>query len=141
MPAALGLDAARVTSVLRDRRGAHWLTMQGGLAHLTSAGLRRHLQFGRRRQMPGGTVFHDALEDHEGGLWFASLGSGLQRLPPNWRNFAVFVAGEAETGGLSTNFPRAVAEARDGDLWVVGLGGALDRVGRNGTVTRLLHGA
>lgn len=141
MPAELQLDAARVTTVLRDRRGAHWLTMHGGLAHLSPGGVRRHLQFGQRKHAPSGTQFYDALEDHEGGLWFASLGSGLQRLPPNWRNFAVLVAGESEAGGLSTNFPRGVAEAGGGGLWVVGPGGALDRIGRSGSVTRLLHGA
>jgi signal transduction histidine kinase/ligand-binding sensor domain-containing protein/CheY-like chemotaxis protein len=140
LPLQAQLGAARVTALLRDRRGARWVAMHGGLAHLTAAGARRHLQFGNRRNAPTGSVFYDVLEDHEGGLWFASLGSGLQRLPPNWRNFAVLVAADAAAGGLSSHFPRGLAEAADGSLWVVGAGGALDRVARDGGVTRLLHG-
>ena len=68
-----------------------------------------------------------SLEDGEGGLWFATAGNGLLRLPAGWRHFAVFGKGEGEPG-LSTVPVRGSAPARDGRVWLVGAGPMIDRL-------------
>ncbi len=138
LPAREQLSNAGVNAVMRDRRGTHWITTHGGLNHLVDGRIRSYLGLAGGGFALANFAVMDALEDHEGGLWFATLGSGLRRLPPSWRNFGVLVRAEAAKGGLSTGFPRGVAEARDDALWVVGAGGVLDRVERDGRVTRHL---
>lgn len=138
LPGREQLSNNGVTAVIRDRRGTHWITTRGGLNHLVDGRIRSYLGSAGGGYALSNSPVLDALEDHEGGLWFAALGSGLRRLPPNWRNFGVLVRAEAAKGGLSTGFPRGLAEARDGAFWVVGAGGVLDRVERDGRVTRHL---
>jgi len=138
LPGREQLSNAGVTAVIRDRRGTHWITTRSGLNHLVDGRVRSYLGLVGGGYALANSPVLDTLEDHEGGLWFASLGSGLRRLPPNWRNFGVLVRAEAAKGGLSTSFPRGLAEARDDAFWVVGGGGVLDRVERDGRVTRHL---
>jgi streptogramin lyase len=72
----------------------------------------------------GGRMMFMSLEDHEGGLWFASSERGLLRLPPDWRSFAVFRAGEGDAAAW-----RCASWQRAGARWPR-VAGRLARVDR-----------
>ncbi|MBP6797785.1 MAG: response regulator, partial [Luteimonas sp.] len=67
-----------------------------------------------------------ALEDREGGLWFASLDTGLWHLPANWRDFTVLRRQIDDPSSAANAFVLGVAPAGDDGLWLVGNGGVLD---------------
>lgn len=73
----------------------------------------------------GGSTVVDMLRDHEGGIWFASLGGGVRRLPAQWRRFRSWVVGPE---GLSSRAPTASAFGTEQGLWVGGGDGRVDRI-------------
>jgi ligand-binding sensor domain-containing protein len=111
-----------VTSVLRDREGTRWNSTRRGLVRERD---------GRIDGLPdspaAGRFIYQGLEDDEGGLWFATAGNGLLRLPGGWRHFAVFGKGEGARG-LSNVPVRGTALSRDGRVWLVGSGAMIDRL-------------
>jgi signal transduction histidine kinase/ligand-binding sensor domain-containing protein/CheY-like chemotaxis protein len=135
-----GLRETGVTAVLREDPDRLWIATRGGVHHW-HAGRQTAHPLPRPRSARSNFAPVLALHrDHEGGIWFASLSGGLQRLPPGWRDFTVLrsVAEDADT--LSSTVPRGLAEASDGRLWVVGGNGALDRLDpRDGRVERFLR--
>jgi signal transduction histidine kinase/CheY-like chemotaxis protein/streptogramin lyase len=76
---------------------------------------------------PGDSVF-DALSDREGGLWFATLDGGVARLPPSWRDFALYRNDPADASSLSSNRSRGVSVDAAGRVWAVSSDGAIDRI-------------
>ena len=111
-----------VTSVLRDSQGTRWIGTRRGLVR------EREDLVDRLENAPAAARFQNAsLEDGEGGLWFATAGNGLLRLPAGWRHFAVFGKGHGAQG-LSTVPVRGVSRGRDGRVWLVGAGGMVDRL-------------
>jgi signal transduction histidine kinase/CheY-like chemotaxis protein/streptogramin lyase len=136
-PFALG----RAAAVLRDRHGTHWFASPVGVHHLAQGRMQHFAGTAGPSGASRGINVFDLLEDHEGGLWFASQGSGVLRLPPNWRNFAVLDRDAGDRGGLGPMVPRAAAEALDGGYWVVSESGVLEHVDPLGRVTRHLEDA
>ncbi len=136
-----GLTDVGVHDVLRDRSDNLWIATRGGLNRIVDGELRRFQGAPRPSLALAAGPVLAALEDHEGGLWFATLGAGLARLAPGWRNFSVLQAEEGRSETLSA-MPRALAGAADGFLWSVGLNGGLDRVElATGRVDRRLQAA
>ena len=111
-----------VTSVLRDRDGARWISTRRGLA-LEREGVVSALTGG----VAGNRLMYMSLQDHEGGLWFASSERGLLRLPSDWRRFVVFRRGEGDADGLSVPF-HGSALSRDGRVWLAGSTGVIGRL-------------
>jgi ligand-binding sensor domain-containing protein/CheY-like chemotaxis protein len=111
-----------VTSVLRDREGTRWITTRRGLVRERDGKLD-----GLKDSIAGTPLMSMSLEDGEGGLWFATDGEGLLRLPAGWRHFAVFGNGKG-ANGLSTVPVRGSSVGRDGRAWLVGAGGVIDRL-------------
>ena len=106
-----------VTAIQRDRRGAVWVGTRRGLLRLRD---------GFSEDLAAAFVPHPGampatllgiFEDHEQGLWFATRGAGLGRLPPAWRNFAVL---PSRTDASLPAALAAAAEGADGSLWVTG---------------------
>ena len=116
------LPDAGVTSVLRDREGTRWITTRRGLVRE-----RDGMLDGLQNSAAGSRSMSMSLEDEEGGLWFATEGNGLLRLPTGWRHFAVFGKGEGESS-LATVPVRGSSLGRDGRVWLVGAGGVIDRL-------------
>lgn len=134
-----GLSEAGVAAVLREAPDRIWIATRRGLHHWHAGHNREHRLASPRGPTAEQTRVLHLLADHEGGLWFASVGAGLQRLGPSWRDFSVLRSIEGDASTLSTRSPWAVAPAADGRLWVVGKRGGLDRLDpRDGRVERVL---
>lgn len=130
-----GLPAANVLSILDEGDGHLWVGLSTGLWSLRGEDwVAAEVQSGMRWAFPGRMVM-SILRDHEGGLWFASDGGGLARLPPAWRDFSVFRR-EAERMG---SLPLALAEGSDGGLLVVGHASELERLDLRTGETRTLR--
>ena len=132
-----GLPSANVLSILDEGDGHLWVGLSTGLQSLRGQDwIAAEVQPGLRGAFPGRMVMA-ILRDHEEGLWFASDGGGLARLPPAWRDFSV-LRREPERGG---SVPLSLAEARDGGLLVVGHAFELERLDlRSGEIRTLRSG-
>lgn len=122
-----GMTDDDVSAIFEDRDGLLWVgTVNGGLNRRRAGrfeALTKALGLTNNRV----TAIH---EDREGSLWVGTAG-GLNRL----RNASLLPIGETE--GLSAREPKAVAEAKDGTVYVTsGLGG-LNRI--RGDQVSVLH--
>ncbi|GAB3349508.1 two-component regulator propeller domain-containing protein [Lysobacter tyrosinilyticus] len=112
----------------RDRSGQYWLDIPAGLG-LKGGGdievvpLYSTLASGLVRPSWVG-----AHEDHEGGMWFVSYNNGLWYLPPSWRRFSVLSRRTDDAGSIANDHVRSIAPGGNGDMWLVGTGGVLDRL-------------
>jgi len=122
-----GLTDVGVTDLLRDRSGNLWIATRSGLNRVTDGSIKRFQGAPRHSHALANGAVLAMLEDHEGGLWFATLGGGLARLAPGWRNFSVLQPEDGKPESLSAT-PRGVAAAVGGGLWAVGAGSVLDRI-------------
>lgn len=119
-----GLPGANVLSILDEGDGHLWVGLSTGLQSLRGQDwVAAEVQPGLRWAFPGRMVM-SVLRDHEEGLWFATSGGGLARLPPAWRDFSVFRREPERSGSV----PLSLAQARDGALLVVGHASELERL-------------
>lgn len=109
--------------------GAVWIGTGKGLVYMDDAsGTRRF--FGALDDGPlPAAVTEDILEDHEGGLWFATRGQGVAYLPKGWKSFGLLPVadGESVLAAIDTSGDR-----NTGDMLVATSGGALARVSETG---------
>jgi signal transduction histidine kinase/ActR/RegA family two-component response regulator len=111
-----------VATTLVDQGGTRWFGTRRGLVAMRDGGV------DALPSAPGaGRSIFATLEDREGGLWFGTQSNGLLRLPPAWRNFAVF-GRDGGARALSGVPVRGMAPARDGRVWLAGNGSAVDRL-------------
>ncbi len=127
-------EPLRSAAVLQDNDGTHWLGTAAGL-YLQRDGRMQQLQGGALSGlwMPNSTVV-DMLQDHEGGLWFATYSQGLAYLPPDWRRFGnvhQFQGELLESIGLTRSTP-------DGDGFLISSDAGLFRLDGQGQLSRLL---
>ena len=114
--------------LLQDRQGNDWLDAIEGLYRVEDDSawqvpLYSELIQGRIRPQ-----FMDALEDAEGGLWFASVDAGLWYLSPDWRQFSVLTRQPDRADSPGNPQTYALAASRSGAIWAVGSGGMLDQI-------------
>jgi signal transduction histidine kinase/CheY-like chemotaxis protein/streptogramin lyase len=103
-----------VMTALADREGTRWFGTRKGLVGLRDGKLDTLSAYPATAR----SIFA-SLQDRDGGLWFGTQTSGLLRLPPGWRNFAVF--GRDDGPGKLSGVPvRGMAPTRDGRVWLVG---------------------
>ncbi len=111
-----------VMTVLADREGTRWFGTRKGLAGMRDGKLDTLSSYPATAR-----ALFASLEDRDGGLWFGTQTSGLLRLPPGWRNFAVF--GRDDGPGKLSGVPvRGMAPTRDGRVWLVGSSSVVDRL-------------
>jgi len=120
---------SKVLHVLkRDRSGQYWFDIPAGLGlngdnRIDAVPLHSTAASGQVRPSWIG-----AHEDREGGLWFVSYNNGLWYLPANWRRFSVLSRRVDDAESIANAHVRGIAPAAGGDMWLVGTGGALDRL-------------
>ncbi|QWP79522.1 response regulator [Lysobacter sp. K5869] len=119
----------RVIGVMhRDRSGQYWFDLPQGLGVGGPDGIEVVPLFSAISQGLVRPNWTGAYEDREGGLWFGSNGYGLWYLPPNWRQFSVLMRRLDDPNSIANGDVRAIAPADDGDMWLVGSGGVLDKL-------------
>ncbi len=88
-PWAIGADV-RSGIVLHDRHGGYWLGTADGLYRGDAQQARLLAGDGGSGFLTGRSGVLDLMQDHEGGIWVATLSQGLAYLPPDWRRFSTW---------------------------------------------------
>ena len=124
----------RSAVVLQDDQGAHWLGTASGL-YLQRDGSIDQVHGGASDGlwMPGSTVI-DMLQDHEGGIWFATYSQGLAYLPPDWRRFSSLHHFE----GRPLESISLTRSSADGDGFLITSDDGLLRLDAQGGLSRVL---
>ncbi len=102
--------------LLQDSTGIHWLSTYDGMRRSNedqtiNVPLYSGLTHGRVKPQ-----WSDALQDGEGGLWFASVDAGLWYLPPTWRQFSVLAKTEGVPASLGNIQVYDIAPSTTGDM-------------------------
>jgi signal transduction histidine kinase/CheY-like chemotaxis protein/streptogramin lyase len=126
-----------ITALMEVGDGTLWLGTRNGLFHRDLSNTWHHYRgSANRRRALSGNAINAVLEDHEGGIWIATLERGLSRLSPTWRNFSVF---QTSTASFESAEPKGLAPAKDGGIWVVSLPAVLSHIDlRSGEVRSVL---
>lgn len=124
----------RSAGVLQDRHGVHWLGTASGL-YMGQGASMRQLHGGALSGLwtPGSSVL-DMLQDHEGGLWFATYSQGLAYLPPDWRRFS----NVHQLQGRMLESISMTRSTADGDGFLITSDDGLLRLDGQGQLQRLL---
>lgn len=137
-----GHGDAVLNVLLRDRSGQYWLDIPEGLGRVDGDRIRNVPLYSNAANgivKPSWTMAH---EDRGGGLWFASIANGLWYLPGNWRQFSVLSRRADDALSMGNAHVRGIAASADGSMWLVGSGGALDRLDpETGAVAHVLQDA
>ena len=127
-------QSLRSAAVLQDAQGSHWVGTASGL-YLRDGQSMQRLQGGALSGLwTAGSSVLDILQDHEGGLWFATYSQGLAYLPPDWRRFTNVHQFE---GRMLENIAMTRSTA-DGDGFLITSDDGLFRLDAQGQLTRLL---
>jgi signal transduction histidine kinase/streptogramin lyase/ActR/RegA family two-component response regulator len=81
---------ARAGIVLHDRNGGYWLGTADGLYRGDARQARLLAGDAGAGFLTERSGVLDLLQDHEGGLWVATLSQGLAYLPPDWKRFSTW---------------------------------------------------
>ncbi|MEJ1096171.1 MULTISPECIES: two-component regulator propeller domain-containing protein [unclassified Pseudoxanthomonas] len=127
--------------LLQDSTGIHWLSTFDGMRRSNdgqTVNVPLYSSLTRGRVKP---QWSDALQDVEGGLWFASTDAGLWYLPPAWRQFSVLGKAEGVPASLGNIQVYGIAPSATGDIWLVGTSDVLDRLDpETGSVRHMVDG-
>ncbi|WP_240126668.1 hybrid sensor histidine kinase/response regulator [Thermomonas alba] len=118
-------------AIVTDAQGDHWIGSQRGLWYQHQA----------RPPVPvplGGPAIPRAigalLGEKGNALWVPVFGRGLGYLRSDWRQMAVYQGVE---DGLNGAMYRALGKARDGGVWLGGLGGVIEHMAPDGSLSAL----
>lgn len=127
----------RSAAVLQDAQGSHWVGTASGL-YLRDGQSMQQLHGGAMAGLwtPGSSVL-DMLQDHEGGLWFATYSQGLAYLPPDWRRFN----NVHQFDGRMLESISMTRSTADGDGFLITSDAGLFRLDAQGQLSRLLSRA
>ncbi|MGH8084062.1 MAG: ATP-binding protein [Lysobacter sp.] len=117
-----------VFGVLAEPDGELWLASSRQLWRVTPGTVPVPVPIGAKGPV---IPMFQMLRQANGAMWFPVPGVGLGYLQPDWRRIAQF---DHERDGLSSEFYRDVAIARDGGVWLFGARGELERLAADGSV-------
>ncbi|MGV8959684.1 MAG: ATP-binding protein [Stenotrophomonas sp.] len=114
--------------LLYSSDGSYWLDTRAGLGRASGGELHNVPLYSAQERGMVRPNWSLGYEDREGGLWFASTNAGLWHLPASWRQFSVLSRRLDDPHSLRNPYPLALGSSRSGGIWVVGTGGALDKL-------------
>lgn len=134
--AAEGLENANVMALLEDRAGRLWVGTRTGLVRMDDASTPTRV-YGVKDGLPSRRI-ESLLEASDGKLW-AGTADGLALWDPaapptaadDGREFQAFSPAQ----GLNAKAVGAMAEDRDGNLWMATFGSGAMKMARNGFTT------
>lgn len=136
-PVDTGPKARVVDAIAEDRAGVIWLGSSTELIMLAPGepGVSIHTRPAVPGSFPGSHV-HDAVVDHEGGLWIATRTRGVGYVRPDRDNFELIRHDPLDDSSLPGTVA-AVEACRDGHTYLVTLTGALAELASDGRVRRI----
>jgi signal transduction histidine kinase/ligand-binding sensor domain-containing protein/CheY-like chemotaxis protein len=136
------LSSRRIMSSTRDLMGRLWIGTADGL--LLDHGDGRLQQLAGQPLLPGGLPGDKTWQtmlDREGGLWITFEQASMAYLPPAWNGFARFTHIPDDPDSLSSIAASTIHASRDGQLWVGGHNGWIDKLDvATGQVRHVLRG-
>ncbi|OOG36401.1 hybrid sensor histidine kinase/response regulator [Rhodanobacter sp. C05] len=136
------LSSQRVLSSARDAQGRLWMGSLSGVWLDDGDGPLQHIP--GQALLPGGLPsdrLWQVLRDREGGLWFTFDQSSIAYLPPGWNGFTRFTHVPDDPHSLSNIAALSVLLGHDGNLWVGGFNGWVDKLdAASGDVTHVVQG-
>ena len=114
--------------LLTDRNGNRWLDTVDGLGREEEGEVRNVPLYSDAAHGMIRPSWSGAYQDREGGLWFASSDSGLWFLPSDWTRFSVLARMADDPDSMGNAYVRDIAPSSNGDMWLIGSGGVLDRL-------------
>ena len=114
--------------LLTDRNGNRWLDTVDGLGREEEGEVRNVPLYSDAAHGMIRPSWSGAYQDREGGLWFASSDSGLWFLPSDWTRFSVLARMADDPDSMGNAYVRDIAPSANGDMWLIGSGGVLDRL-------------
>ncbi len=127
--AAHTLASRRILSSTRDSHGRLWIGTADGLLLDNHDG--RLQAIAGQPLLPGGlpgSMIWQTLLDREGGLWITFDESSIAYLPPGWDGFTRFTHIPDDPTSLSNIGASTILTSRDGQLWVGGDNGWIDKL-------------
>lgn len=131
------LPVTNVMSSTRSPDGNLWVGTTDGLYLVEPNGHATHLKTDTLTPgaQPGRLIWH-LLVDDEGGLWVTTQNAGIAYLSPDWRDFSHYSHRADDPDSLAGDRIMALDASSDGQLWVGGSNGQLDKLDpRDGRVT------
>ena len=137
-----GYAQSMYAMLLTDRSGNRWLDTTDGLGRDEQGEVRNVPLYSDGAHGMVRPSWSSAYEDQEGGLWFASSDTGLWHLPADWTRFSVLARVADDPDSMGNAYVRGMAPASDGDIWLTGSGGILDRLDpESGRIRHVLRDA
>lgn len=109
--AELGLSEASVYAFCEDRTGTIWLSDGSGVYRAKKGTMR----FERVHEFGGGYV-QDIIEDREGNIWVATMGSGVYRYHLRTGEVRHYLA-DGKPGSLTSGSVSSILEDSKGRIW------------------------
>ncbi|WP_317616010.1 ligand-binding sensor domain-containing protein, partial [Rhodanobacter denitrificans] len=123
------LSPLRLLGSARDAQGRLWMGSLNGVWLDDGRGRLQHII--GQPLLPGGLPgdrLWQLLRDREGGLWFTFDQSSIAYLPPGWNGFTRFTHVPDDPRSLADIAALSVRRSRDGQLWVGGFNGWVDKL-------------
>ncbi len=127
---ANGLSNNKVNCILQDTRGFTWIGTDDGLNRYDGNNFIVFKNIPGQSSSISGNTITDLHEDKEGILWIATADGGItrydRRLQPQ-KQFHQFKHHPGNTGSIAVNIVNALAEDKDGYLWLATSGAGVLR--------------
>ena len=113
-----GLSQAKVNAVVQDRQGYMWFATQEGLNRYDGRRIKSFYHIAGDPKSLSHDWVWDITLDHEGALWVATAGGGLNRYDPQTESFQRILHRPGNLESIPSNRVRALHVAADGHIWV-----------------------
>ncbi|MEP7259099.1 MAG: two-component regulator propeller domain-containing protein, partial [Flavitalea sp.] len=115
---AQGLSQSNVQCVFEGSRGFMWFGTQDGLNKYDGYHMKVYKKDAANPNTISNNDVRDILEDHDGNLWIATMGGGLNKYNRDREKFTHYMADPKNPTAISNNFLMDMALDKDGRIWI-----------------------